>query len=90
MSKAISIQPIHTLKIWPKHFKSILSGKKTFEVRKNDRKFKVGDSLHLVEWNPDNRLFTGAFIMMEVTYILKGGEFGIAKDHVVMSVKLIR
>ena len=34
---------IHQLKIEPDYFKKIVEGVKTFEVRKNDRDFHVGD-----------------------------------------------
>ena len=34
---------VHNLKIKPQYFKDVVSGIKTFEVRKNDRNFKVGD-----------------------------------------------
>ena len=37
----------HELKIYPKYFEDVISGKKTFEVRKNDRKFNIGDILIL-------------------------------------------
>lgn len=36
---------IHDLKTWPEYYKDIASGVKTFEVRRNDRNFMVGDML---------------------------------------------
>ena len=41
---------IHQLKILPKFFEKVISGEKTFEVRENDRNFKVGDYLALNEF----------------------------------------
>ncbi|WP_331384989.1 DUF3850 domain-containing protein [Bacillus badius] len=42
----------HELKIYPQYFKAVVSGKKSFEIRKNDRDFKVGDTLLLHEFDP--------------------------------------
>jgi hypothetical protein len=41
------------LKCWPEFFKPTLSGKKRFELRRDDRGgFQVGDELWLREWDP--------------------------------------
>lgn len=42
----------HELKCWPAFFDDVASGKKTFEVRQNDRDYKVGDVLFLREFEP--------------------------------------
>lgn len=42
----------HELKIFPIHFQYIMSGKKRFELRKDDRNFQEGDILILREWLP--------------------------------------
>lgn len=39
----------HYLKIKPSYFESVLSGQKTFEFRKNDRDYHIGDELILAE-----------------------------------------
>ena len=36
---------IHTLKIETEFFKAVKERRKTFEIRKNDRNFQVGDIL---------------------------------------------
>jgi hypothetical protein len=41
----------HVLKVQAPYFEALLSGEKTFEVRKNDRGFQRGDMLHLREWD---------------------------------------
>lgn len=43
---------IHVLKCWPVSFEPIINGFKTFEVRKNDRPYNVGDTLILREFEP--------------------------------------
>lgn len=61
---------IHQLKIEKKYFKDILSCRKRFEVRNNDRGFCVGDILGLNEVeNKDKE--TGRCTLAEVTYILQ-------------------
>ena len=42
----------HELKTWVCFYNPVISGKKTFEVRQNDRGFKVGDTLLLKEFMP--------------------------------------
>ena len=41
---------IHSVKIQPHYFNDVLTGRKTFEVRKNDRNYRVGDYIALNEW----------------------------------------
>ena len=41
---------IHKLKLSPIYYDDSASGIKTFEIRNNDRNFKVGDILELREW----------------------------------------
>lgn len=59
----------HRLKIMPEFFQAVKDGRKTFELRKDDRGFSVGDRLILTEWNGSN--FTGREYGCEIEYILK-------------------
>ena len=43
---------VHELKVVPPYFDALVSGAKTFEVRKNDRAYQRGDVLKLREWHP--------------------------------------
>ncbi len=43
----------HELKCHPEYFSRVASGQKTFEIRKNDRDFQVGDIIILKEYDPD-------------------------------------
>ena len=45
---------IHALKTLPEYFEAVWENKKTFELRKNDRDFKVGDYLALL-WRENGR-----------------------------------
>lgn len=77
---------VHELKTWSEYFQQIYMGKKTFEVRKNDRNFKIGDMLILKEWLPNVNKYTGDEMARKVTSILYGGQFGIEEGYVVMSI----
>ncbi|ANL35319.1 DUF3850 domain-containing protein [Rhizobium phaseoli] len=50
----------HILKCWPDEFQAIRAGRKPFEYRKNDRDYKVGDTLLLREFDPAGGFYTGA------------------------------
>ena len=70
----------HELKCEREYFDAVVLRKKTFEVRKNDRDFKVGDHLCL-KCGPNS-------VVLEIVYILPGGRFGIAEDYVVLGVAI--
>lgn len=65
-----------------------LSGYKKHEVRVNDRDFREGDELWLREWDPDKQTYTGRHVLATVTYMSKGGTWGLPPDIVVMSLQL--
>ena len=77
---------IHALKQHPKHFADVISGKKLFEVRKNDRDYKVGDLLALNEYDPETKSYTGNSCIVYVDYILNDPEY-CKEGYVVMSIK---
>jgi len=43
----------HELKLHPKYFERVSRGEKTFEVRKNDRDYQVGDTVIMREFDPE-------------------------------------
>lgn len=65
---------VHALKIWPVHFADVESGRKTFEIRKDDRCFAVGDRLALREWSPRTKQYTGRVLHMRVVFITRYGQ----------------
>jgi len=74
----------HELKAWPQYFDALLTGEKTFEVRKNDRNFQVGDTLRIRDWNPNNGAYSGRELEFQVSYLLHWGAFGIEAGNVVL------
>ncbi|HFK6404225.1 ASCH/PUA domain-containing protein [Listeria seeligeri] len=75
----------HELKILSEYFWDIIEGRKTFEIRKNDRDFQVGDYLILKELKDEKH--TGWKITVEVTYITKYEQ---KENYVVMGIKLLK
>ena len=75
---------LHSLKTWPQYFQQIIDGKKTFEIRKNDRGFQVGHILMLEEYDPIRKEYTGREDAFIVGFMIQG-EFGLPEDVCVMS-----
>lgn len=75
---------VHELKILPEYFEKVVNGEKTFEIRKNDRNYKVGDTLVLKEWDKD---YTGNEIVREVIYTLTDDSGYILTGYIIMSIK---
>ena len=84
----------HRLKTLPPYFERVQSGQKTFEIRKNDRDFQVGDILELEYYNPLESSLVGynchfvPIIKVEVKYILNGGKFGLDADYCIMAIEI--
>ena len=64
----------HELNIYEKYFEAQVKGLKTFELRKNDRNFQVGDSLKLNEFNGWGPMagyhYTGRYCLVNIIHIL--------------------
>jgi hypothetical protein len=61
----------HALKTWPEFYAPIASGLKTFELRKDDRPFTLGDTVLLQEYNPETEQYTGKELKFEIGFILR-------------------
>lgn len=83
---------IHQLKIESEYFRKIVEGSKTFEVRKNDRNFHVGDYLGLNEitTHPCNSngeaVETGNFILAKVLDVFGDKRF-VKEGYLIMSIR---
>lgn len=76
----------HRLKILPEYFNAILDETKTFEVRKNDRDYKVNDILVLQEWTADNG-YTGRWVTTKISYVLGNTDY-CKEGFVILGIKL--
>lgn len=79
----------HELKTWPGPFSDVSSGRKTYEVRKEDRNYEVGDVLVLREWQPVGQFFTGRAVKMVVVHKTGGGAWGLPAGLCVLGVRVL-
>ena len=77
---------IHALKQLPEYFAPVIEGIKTFEVRKNDRPFQVGDLLALNEWDAEIERYTGRSCLVLIDYILNDEAY-CKEGYVVLGIK---
>lgn len=79
----------HYLKCWPIFFFEVASGMKTFEIRKNDRDFRVGDIIVLQYWDPLTKDYNKAYSdrRFKVIYILDQHE-GLLDGYVILQLKI--
>lgn len=72
----------HELKTWPVYYQAIVDGRKTADIRYNDRTFCEGDLLWLREWKRRGG-YTGRFTVRQVTHVMIA--MGLQSGHVMLS-----
>lgn len=73
-------------KCLPKYYAAVRDMLKTFEIRKDDSDYEVGDILELREW--DGKEYTGHKITREITYILRDcPEYGLADGFCILAIQ---
>ena len=78
----------HKIKIDPKYFDDVAKRRKTFEVRKNDRAYKVGDLLVINEYDREIEKCTGRYIGVSITYILDNQEY-LRDGYVILALEIL-
>lgn len=77
---------VHYLKIKPEYYKDVECGLKTFELRKNDRDFQVGDILMLIKLDGEGNE-TDQVTRVRVTYILKDcPQYGLKDGYAILGI----
>lgn len=82
--KINSEKVIHALKLVQPYFNDVKNGIKTFEIRRNDRNYKVGDILVLREYDPFTDTYTDDVIKKKIVYIT---DYAQQQNFVVMGIK---
>ena len=73
-------------KVLPEYYKDIISGRKTFELRKDEDDIQPGDILVLREW--DGKKYTGNRTRREVTYVLRdAAEYGLMPGYCILAIR---
>ncbi len=77
------------LKIRTEYFEAVKSKAKLFEIRKDDRDYKVGYFIRLLEIESDGKTFTGRYVFCRITYILRDAEkYGLKKGFCILGIKI--
>ena len=80
---------IHELKVHKNYVNPLLSGAKTFEVRRNDRDFQVGDILIMRPYDEKKQKYVSeeSEFYYNVTYVLTGGKYGIEEGYCILGIQ---
>ena len=83
---------LHELKIKHEYLVEVDMGRKTFELRKNDRDYQVGDLIRFIDIKQDNKDGCDIYIneddLYKITYILKNvPQYGLDKDYCILAIK---
>lgn len=86
----------HIVKSWSMFYKDIKTGERTSDIRLNDRRYAVSDTMILQEFDPVKFEYTGNEMEVEITYIQTNksnpcaiSQFALHDDYVVLSIKKI-
>lgn len=76
------------LKTLQPSFEELWEERKTFEIRKDDRDYNVGDILNLNEYNAETKEYSGRSVMRVVSHILRNApEYGVLPKYCILSFK---
>lgn len=83
---ANSVKVDHFLKCEKPYYQHCIDGIKPFEVRKNDRNFKMYENIALIEIDAEKEP-TSRSCNFQINYILQGERWGIKEGFVVLGIK---
>ncbi len=76
---------IHEIKIAVMYYEDVVSGKKSFELRKNDRGYKQGDKLIMLEFKDGKH--TGRIVNADIVYMLEDYT-GLAEGYCILGIQV--
>ena len=76
----------HQIKLASMYYDDVVNGRKTFELRKNDRRYRVGDILEMREFKDGKE--TGRYIKAKITYMLEDYE-GIKEGYCILGIRAL-
>lgn len=77
---------VHDIRLAAMYFDDVASGRKSFELRKNDRNYHKGDILEMMEFKDGKN--TGRMIRAEVMYMLENYT-GLTDGYCIMATKVL-
>ena len=78
-------EKVHEVKLAAMYYDDVKDGKKTFELRKNDRNYKEGDKLHMLEFK-DGR-HTGRTISADIVYLMEDYT-GLTEGYCILGIRV--
>ena len=86
---------LHELKILHEYLEDVDLGKKTFELRKNDRDYQVGDLIRFIDIREDDSTAKNQIepnidenTLYRITYVLKDvDQYGLDRDYCILAIK---
>lgn len=67
------------------YYEDVVSGKKSFELRKNDRGYKQGDKLIMLEFKDGK--YTGRIVNADIVYMLEDYT-GLAEGYCILGIQV--
>ena len=74
---------VHELKIKEDYARAHLSGVKPWELRENDRDFKIGDRINFLAM--DDKGLVVMTYSRTITFVFKGGQYGLADNYAILT-----
>lgn len=78
-----------TIKCVQPYFGEVYCGNKTFEIRKNDRPYKVDSIVRLKCYDFSKNSYNGYYVDIMITYILKEFVDALDENYIIFSFKVM-